>query len=129
MKKLRSTILASLLLATVAVTWASTLWVGSYTVVNNTTFDSPTNAAASYNYVAPAMTFYLSNNLARTSDINIYGDVSLDGINWTNAWSYSFPQTNAGTYTTNPGTIPMAIFGRIRVVDTNANTLAVSSTP
>ena len=129
MKKIRSTILATGLLASVAVTWASTLWVGSYVSINNATFDSPTNAVAAVNITLPTFAVVVSNNLARTSDVVVYHDVSLDGVNWTNDSTFTFPSTNAGSYPWQPGIVPMTVFGRIRVVDTNQNYIGVISTP
>ena len=129
MKKYISVILAGLLLATVAVTWASTLWVGSYVSVNNTTYDSPTNSIATLNLTLPSFAVVLSNNLARTTDCIVYHDVSLDGVNWTNDSTFTFPATNAGSYNWQPGVVPMTVFGRLRIVDTNQNYLGIISTP
>ena len=113
---LRQTLLALLLLITVALTaWSSTLWEGSLTTVNNTTVLTSSNTVAAVsiqggNYVIS----YSGMNVGSNLTVNL--QQSLDGTNFGTVASWTPSATNASTVPWTVGGLQLNVWQRFQIV-------------
>lgn len=126
MKKYTSTILAILLLASVAVTWASTIVVGTLTTVNNTTAYSTTNTLPGFS--PPAENYSITNaGLTATTALVINRQISVDGgTTWATVDTWSPAVTNPANVTWSTSPLVTNLLERLAIVTTNSVQLGIT---
>jgi hypothetical protein len=116
---------ACVAIASIAVSAAPVLLVGSLQAVNNTTFTSNTNIL-SQNFPTPQQLSVTHGALASTNDVVIRQQVSVDNTNWITFATLTMPSTNSTTEVIQGYTYPLTNYYRVQIVTTNSQNVGVS---